>query len=109
VLIGDEQCFIRIDDQRDLNDFEQPDLEEIIHWAWDTTGRKYKLVWLGWRVGVYPELALENGVAEFRAAIKAYENRLMEQGIKKLHHPYCQPSDLLSMVAAIEQRTARAD
>jgi rubrerythrin len=107
VLIPDERTFLRCDDQRNLNSFEQVDVEDMVHWAWDTKGRKFKL---GWRrsIGVWPELFAQDGRAEFRAAAEEYRERIARSGVRPSAKGLCDPDELFGGSHCVQCGYSRA-
>ena len=95
VLIADERSFVQCSNQRDLNRFEQPDIEELPHWAWDRRGRKYTLIWKP-SCGVWPQLVAEDDAAGFRAEVENYRRRIAESGFRPSRHGRCDPETLLA-------------
>jgi len=101
VLIGDEQCFMRCDNQRELNHFEQMDIEDLVHWAWDIKGSKYRLVW-DKKIGAHPELVAVDGIADFRAALDEYRKRLATAGSRGGARDRCDPDALLAVLRTMD-------
>ena len=94
VLIFDEHSFVEKESERGLQHFEQPDIEEGPHRAWDARGREFRLVWddrLG-RVGV--EFVQEQGASSFANAVKEYEDNLRTQSAGVAPRGRCAPDVL---------------
>lgn len=106
VLSWDDRTFQRVDDERGLRYYEQPDLEEGRHVTWDSLGRRFTLHWD--RQSREPLLVFvnEDGIDSFRKAVEECARAMGSHVGRSLPRRLCDPVEL---ECEIQQMTYRKE
>ena len=102
VLIPDEVAFMECSDARALQYFEQIDVEEMAHRAWDDHGNEYLLVYKDARDGIQPKEIAVRAATSFRAAIAKYMERLENPRFARINRGRSTPERLLAVLERLE-------
>jgi hypothetical protein len=104
VLIWDDKSFKKVLDSAGLRYFEEMDLREGPHIAWDQLGREYIVRWDSNLRQPVLTLKAELGRNALRHAIADYRHRLSMHGMTLPPHGRCDPDSLSAFLSTIKSR-----